>query len=1047
MRELVVGIAGSGKTRHCLERCREALAAGREVIYLVPNGDEAELVRARLLDLAPGDAAVLPGILTPRNLARRILDRELPGWSERSPQNRRLRIHTILRELRPKLGILTRSAGTAGFQVALDDLISELEGGAVSPRALAKLAEEVDSGSDRERLSDLALIYQTFLVDRGRGEQAAEQLDPAAMIGRAAGLLRLKAEAILPGAPLLLVDGFAHLGALEMQLLAALLPAMGDAVVALCLDPADLDERDEVAPPFEGLVALARTFLAEGEWEILPLEGAVHRYGPGFLAGLSGGLFRRPPGMEKLRTAGALALIEGAMPRDEAEGVLREIRRELASGQAPGRMAILFRQDRYGELFSELLEREKIPFAWTRRRPLSLTPAVELCLGLLDWGAGLLSPAELPQNLRGFVASDDALLARLAAAARESGVPTALDWETFLAAAREENPEADWAWLDWRMSLPPVDEILDGADFLTRFLEPLVELLLPTLSGALESTLIAVDNEAGQELRCLATEAKALGRLLALGPELIVALPGKGKPVAWTEALRRLADEELLPETLGQEGGGLIMGNPFALRLPELDTVFVCGLNEGAFPPPFREDPLLRDGERRALGPGLPSWRQRQARERYLFYVACTRPGKRLWLSRSQRGVDGRALAPSQYLGEMERITADWPEPLRLPALAIAEKLRDPVNLRSLMRDRLLAGARREASVLARSVDAWLRTRDLGPRLDAAMQIRLDPPLTEHAALAGRLGESLRLSASRLETYADCPFRFFLRYLLGLDEEDGFEAGAREEGRLYHKVLELFFAEPREPGADLRPILDDLYEQARTSLAEEEAPALDSPRFRIGDARRRRALQGFLIRDLERQEESGFRPAGSADLEWGFKMREDELPGAPDAAAGAFSLEGFVDRVDRDPEGRELVLDYKRGVKHSEPPDTESPALFQLALYAIARSARGGRPVGAAYYSLREGKPLRGYFREQIRAASAPWSTGASGRSEKGGHWLDDQAWADWLESVSRRLREIVVEIREGRLAPNPRLGKSTCKYCDYHGLCRWSPDAEANDD
>ncbi len=1047
MRELVVGIAGSGKTRHCLERCREAMAGGGEVIYLVPNGDEAELVRARLLGLTDGDAAVLPGILTPRNLARRILDRELPGWSERSPQARRLRIRELLRELRPELGILTRSAGTAGFQVALDELLAELESGAISPRAFAALADGAGSESDRDRLTVLARLYQAFLVDRaGRGEKEAEQLDPAALIGRAAGLLRLKARAIFPGSPMLLVDGFSHLGALELQLLAALLPATGDAVVALCLDPEDLAEGSEARPPFEGLTALARAFLAEGEWELRTPRGEVHRYGEGFMAALARGLFRTLPGEDGLRTAGALALIEGATARDEAEGILREIRRELASGRDPGSMAILFRQDRYGELLGELLDKEDIPISWTRRRPLTLAPVAELCLTLLDWGTGILAPPELIQCLRGQVATDDALLARLAAEARERGVPAILDWETFLAAARVDDPTADWSWLDWREALPPGEAVLSGAEFLDRLLTPLTNILLPTLSAGLESAMSTGVAEAGEELRCLAAEARALNRLLDLGRELAAALTGDLSPAVWTEQLRRLAEEELLPEIQGREGGGLIMGNPFALRLPELSTVFVCGLNEGAFPPPFREDPLLRDGERQALDPGLPNWRQRQARERYLFYVACTRPSERLWLSWSQRGPDGRVLAPSQYLNELERLCGDWPAAQRVPSPALAEKLRDPVNLRSLMRDRLLAGARREAPVLAEAVETWLRSREQGPRLDAARRGRRNPPLEGHPALAAQLGEKPRLSASKLETYADCPFRFFVRYLLGLDEEGEFEAGALEEGRLYHRVLELFHAESRRPDCDLEGVLDALYEQARAGLAENELPALDSPRFRAGDLRRRRALLGFLRRDLERQEESGFRPGGPQDLEWRFEMQAAELPGRAGHGGGEFSLTGVVDRVDRDQEGRELVLDYKRGVKRTESPETDLPALFQLALYAIARRARDGRPAGAAYYSMKEGKPLRGYFREEIRGASAPWSPGASGRSEQGGHWMDETAWTGWLESVSARLREIVAEIREGRLAPAPREGEKTCRHCDYRALCRWSPDEEADD-
>jgi len=37
---------------------------------------------------------------------------------------------------------------------------------------------------------------------------------------------------------------------------------------------------------------------------------------------------------------------------------------------------------------------------------------------------------------------------------------------------------------------------------------------------------------------------------------------------------------ELLARTRGQEGGGILLGHPRDLRVPDLDTVFVCGLSQ-----------------------------------------------------------------------------------------------------------------------------------------------------------------------------------------------------------------------------------------------------------------------------------------------------------------------------------------------------------------------------------------------------------------------------------------------------------------------------------
>ena len=1021
MRELVVGIAGAGKTRHCLERCRRALDAGERVLYLVPNRDEAALVRRRLLGAAgagappAGVAALLPGILTPRLLARRLLDDWLPGWAERSTVRRHQQLRALVETRRGRLGPLEASARTPGFVAALDALLAELEGANIPPTAFPPLIAAAPSAADAGRLDSLQTLYRDFLS----GRDDPKLLDPPSVLLRAAALAAADPARAAGGAQLLVLDGFSHLGPLELALVDALLAGVPAAAVSLCLDPADLERGP--APPFEGLHALARHFLDAG-CALAPL-GASRRSAAPLLGAAAAGLFRddapAAPGGESLR------LLIGGTPRDEAEGVLREVRRLLAAGTPPASIAVLYRQERYGDLLAELMDAAGVPFRAERRRPLVLAAGVDLALTLLDWAAGA-SVRDLPQRLRGFVDTDDALLAELAALGRGRGLPATGTWEALLGDAREREPDHDWAWLDWRLQVEDVPQ--DGRAFVDRTLHPLLALLAGPLGRRLEAALLAPGG--GAELGDLAADARALERLGALGAELAAALPGLRGPAAWSELLRREAELDEPRETLGGETGGVLLGNPFALRLPELETVFVCGLNEGAFPPPAREDPLLRDAERRALGPALPDRAQRQARERYLFYVAATRPSRTLWLSHAERDATGRPLAPSLFLAELKRLSTDWPAPVRLPALATAEKLRDPVSLRALLRDRLLAEARREATALAAQAEAWLAAAGESARLVAARDRRPEPRLASQPALTSHLGAAsaggLRLSASRLEAFAECPYRFLGVNLLGLEAEEDFEPGVREEGRLLHAVLERVYRDPTDDST-----LAEHYAAALEELADDDLPGLRSPRFRAGDLRRLALLEGFLRRDGDRLAASGFAPRpGSLESRFALPL---------DAPSGGVTLSGIVDRVDVDADGREFVLDYKRGEKVIEAPGSESATLFQLALYAIARG-REATVAGAAYANLRGEKPLRGYFRDDLAATLEPFAV----RGSHGAAWLDLDAWQAWLDGVAERLRAVVAEIRGGRLEPAPREGIDTCERCAIRPICRWPEDEGA---
>jgi len=67
----------------------------------------------------------------------------------------------------------------------------------------------------------------------------------------------------------------------------------------------------------------------------------------------------------------------------------------------------------------------------------------------------------------------------------------------------------------------------------------------------------------------------------------------------------------------------------------------------------------------------------------------------------------------------------------------------------------------------------------------------------------------LKSSVSRLEEFAQCPFRFFVRSGLRANERKVFELDARERGNFQHDVLKLFHEQLQAEGKrwrDLEPI-------------------------------------------------------------------------------------------------------------------------------------------------------------------------------------------------------------------------------------------------
>src|SRR4029453_12894715 len=77
---------------------------------------------------------------------------------------------------------------------------------------------------------------------------------------------------------------------------------------------------------------------------------------------------------------------------------------------------------------------------------------------------------------------------------------------------------------------------------------------------------------------------------------------------------------------------------------------------EGTFPRRPQAPPFLDDDARRALGSARLVKPDQVARDRYLFYTACTRATRRLYLVREAASDEGTPLEPSPFWDEVTRL-------------------------------------------------------------------------------------------------------------------------------------------------------------------------------------------------------------------------------------------------------------------------------------------------------------------------------------------------------------------------------------------------------
>ena len=454
------------------------------------------------------------------------------------------------------------------------------------------------------------------------------------------------------------------------------------------------------------------------------------------------------------------------------------------------------------------------------------------------------------------------------------------------------------------------------------------------------------------------------------------------EPAPSVPVCRRVLAEELgrSRSRVGRFGRGVLVGTIADLVGADYDLVVVVGATEGALPPRGRDDPLLPDAERRAAGDQVPTRLPAPGEARRDFLAALSAaPSVVVSFPRADLRAQ-RETAPAPWLLELAGANAGAPvyaddlDGLRVPWFL------SPPSLVAWLLDGNEAGSAQEydtASLLRSRVDSALPAGHplmaALPALGRGIEAIAARQNGEFSAWTGQVGEVGELalsddrpgSATTLEIWARCPFRYFLDKGLGLRERDEpvelDGISGRDRGSLVHRVLEVFvgaaLGRPSDQPwteADRHRLLADLESVGGHFVA---TGRTGRPlQWRIEARRLLAILDGFLTDDETYRAAEGVSPAA---VELGFGPDGEAPPVAIPLPSGRrLRFRGMIDRVDRSEAGDSVVvLDYKTGSRSDyldlAPDDsdvTDRGRHLQLALYGEAARAHFGAPEVAAHF-------------------------------------------------------------------------------------------------
>jgi len=1137
--QFILGRSGTGKTSYCIRAIVNALlesADNQPLLFLVPEQATYQAERAILADkrisgynrLNVLSFDRLQFLLLGKNTARPTLSRI----------GQQMIIHRILRDNSSKLRIFGSSANWPGLAQQMAQTIIELHQYAKKPEDIDQLLSEL--GKDERnnlvtsKFTDIALILKEYL-----SFIEGKFLDPDIQLNRSCQAV---VSASWARGAKLWVDGFAGFTASEFAVLAELLKVAKDAQIALCLDPSILDagysildehraSSIELFNPtqrtYADLIELTKKCKLQLAKPII-LERAVRFSGSRQLAHAEQNIFRSDA--PKLPTADNIRIISAPNARAEVQFVARQILQLVKEKDYRYRdIAVIASDiDCYEHYIRAYFDDYGIPFFIDKRKPLNQHPAIQLICSALQAVTRGFSNSDIFAYLK----TDLVPIERVDVDMLENyclafGI-TGSDWQSDKnwQFAGERNGEFDAQrinqirlraikpLLELRESFSPDGPAEGGAktvsaekftQIIFNFLDSLQ--IRQTLGRWIEQATEQKDYTTVDEHR------QFYDKLLNIFDELCEVFAGQKMTLADFFAILHSAFSQLalafIPPSLDQ----VLVGSIERSRHPDLKAVFLIGATQKQFPVPVSFDTILTEDDRSAAELAdfslAATASQKLTERQYLAYIAFTRPCQ--FLSVSYPVVDDKANAVprSQFVADLESLFEGLGEKSIAGEQIDIDNVLNEMELSELLCSYLgkdieppvKLGAKYLAprstwglSQLLDDICADEQLAGLGSNVIYAINYdncaQLDSDVVENL-----FGPRITSSATKLSTFAVCPYQHFARYVLELKEREEFKLEPLDLGVFYHRVLDGLLKRLNAEGLDFATAKD---EQLLELLREQISKLVAEDSF-ISNFARHSAHNTFIIHSASEYLEDCVSAIAEMVRAGSFRPKLSEVSfGGVDSILGKYelslpdgrvlSLDGKIDRLDiaKVGDGKiAIIFDYKRKPESFSWAELYYGLDMQLPIYMLAvrnasrvtsHEARG--TVAGAFYMPVEVTPavttiselsekadsfdykakgvFNGKFFQQLDStATSGWSKFYSFRiTSKDGQYgnysisnaLEPNHFEKLLQFTEQKIAQIAEGIISGKIDVNPyRLsGKSPCTFCKYKSVCRF--DWQIND-
>ncbi len=1107
--QFILGRSGTGKTTLCIKQIVESLLqpchsdgrANQNLVFLVPEQATYQAERAILSDSRIKGYSKLH-VLSFQRLCYMIFGKNLAARPLTS-QARDMIVHRLLCENAGKLSIFSSAAQRQGTASSIAQTISELQKYGKLPDDVETLVKQLAGKSELTvgKLTDINLIYKKYLAFvEGNFLNSDNQLNLAKD--------SVAKSEFLKGCSLW-VDGFAGFTTSETMMLAEMLKVSSSAKIAMCLDPTALEDDytgifEPTAKTYGGLLELVKSLKLQIEKPVV-LDKANRFADSKALAHLEKNIFSFDE-VQPIACNGEIKLTACAKARLEVDYVARKVCELVRQKNYRWRdIAVIASDiDQYHHFIQAIFGDFNIPFFIDRRRGLQQYPAVELITSALKIATDRFSTGDVINYLK----SDLAPVSRAEVDLLENyclafGIE-AKDWlskEKWNFAQKKDGFDNE---IVNKIRFNATKDLLQLRALMQREEKLSAEWFYQTVLVFLDSLNVR------QKLSDWTKTAFETGRLdeaqlhqqffsqftQLMDDFLFIFKDSSLTTRQYASLICSMFSQitvALIPPALDQ----VLVGSIERSRHPDLKAVFLIGGTQKQFPIPIFYDNILNDNDRKITSDAGFELACRGASQlmerRYLAYIAFTRPAQMLNITYPLADEKGTDVQPSFLVEQLKSLFTDLVEEKYYGSGGL-DDVYGQSDLSALLaarlgRDNFAPADDTDAKCkwLVDSIDSRFRGNDKGCGNDNVSKIKAAINYTNAAKLENPpMQEILTTSATRLKSFASCPFRHFAEHTMKLKERRIFELEPFSLGLFYHKVLEILFGDLKKQNLQFSNVSADVLSKLTDNAIEKLL--LEDDFLKSFKARTKH--NSFIVLSASEMIKDAVLEFAQIAAAGKFNQIASECGFGRDSAMSAIELnlpdgkkihiDGKIDRIDllsEDGKNYCLVVDYKTSQTSINWSLFGAGLDLQLPIYLLAvknqtiEKYKNLIPLGAFYFKIQstpdaadiddiesnaskiKRKP-RGIFNgeycnaidsQTVGGRSPYYSFGITQKDQQFGYYessslLRDEHFTAVLNFAENKLKQLGGRILAGEIDIKPyKFDKTTaCANCAYKAFCRF---------